>query len=154
MTNAEVDAELKDAVALLPGYSKLFTDRGYTYVGMQRVQGADLPDRMEFAFTNESTGMRIDLLYTPPLQTRKRSFVVMVSKGRNKSFTLGDYLTARHRDSVKYQLRDAANSGDLATSWRNYFDELSKLLSQDPDLADIVDGRRWDDIPIDWMGLK
>jgi len=154
MTNAEIDAELKAAAALLPAHSKLFTDRGYVYQGMQRVHPADLPDRIDFAFANDSTGIHIVLLYTPPFQTRNRVFVIRVSDGRNRSFTLGDYLTARQKESVKFQLRNAANSGDVATSWTNYFDELSKLLSQDPDLSDIVDGQRWEDIPINWMGLK
>jgi hypothetical protein len=152
MTTPEIASELQTALALIKGYIWVFASHGYEYSGSQSQSSKVAGDSIVFTFVNDKAGMRITITYFPPYKQQQRDFVILVHDGKGENFSLGDYLQTHKRDDVQLLLKAENRNPDFRVYWEDFFRKLDRLFNAD--LNDIVEGRRWENIPIDWGDYK
>lgn len=150
-TSPEIEAELDLALKLMPQYEAIFIDRGYRLLDTFIERDKVLADGRVFVFQNDRAGRRIALTYYPPKRAT-RSFALSVEKPDGPYFTLRNYLSKHKHDAIEDRLMPKA--GEVEDFWRDHFAALADLLATDSNLRAIIDGKTWEDVPIDWQGYK
>jgi hypothetical protein len=155
MTNTiAYDSERASAEASLRKHSGIFTSRGFVYRGLEVQHSKLLPDYNLFTFVNPATGRTIEISHVPSFDSRGRTFVFTIGDGSGKSFALATYLRAHGRDDLVRTLENASNIPDFDAALEEVIRTLQHIVDGDPHLAEIIDGKTWEDVPFDWMGYK
>ena len=76
----------------------------------------------------------------------------MLKNDQGEKFMLPHYLRAHHRDDLNAALRAKNADPDLTVYFDDWFRKLADLFATE--LLDLIEGRRWEDVPFDWGGLK
>jgi hypothetical protein len=151
-TSPEIEAGLELARELIKDYESVLSRRGYQYEKSEVRTSRITADSVDFFFRNDVTGGRIDISYTPASGNYPQFLNALITNSRGQHFTLGSWLQAHKRQDTIKRLIDVARTGDVRGYWDHFFALLDHLF--DTDLKDIIEGRRWEEVPIDWQGLK
>lgn len=151
-TSSAIEAELKRAPELMDRFDGLLVGRGYRLVNWHIETSRRTSDSIVFTFENPSSRRKVELSYYPPFDDDKRRIRVSIKDQRGEVFTLLRYLWKHKREEDERKLSIA--STDAEEFWRDYFAALRALVEKDPTLAAILDGKQWEDTPIDWQGAK
>jgi hypothetical protein len=105
-----------------------------------------------FKFVNQRVGLSIRILFFPAQTGRNGGFVVSISKPVNHVLNVEDYLKFRgQEDFIPFFTYRDPNT-DVRAFSEAFFQMLGRLLRGQ--LAPILQGKAWEDTPIDWMGYK
>jgi len=105
-----------------------------------------------FGFLNKRTEMRIDFAFFSAQESFGGGFVVTISKPLNHLLNVKDYLKSHGHEAPARLFRYRASNTDVRSFAQSFFDMFDGLLRKE--LASIVQGKAWEDTPIDWMGYK
>jgi hypothetical protein len=105
-----------------------------------------------FHFVNQRTNMDIRIAFFPAEKGLNGGFTVMILNPAKHRLTVTDYLKLHgHEEPTRaFTYRDP--NTDVRVFAQEFFRTLGELLRNE--LAPILEGKVWEDIPIDWMGYK
>ena len=104
-----------------------------------------------FHLVNKKTGMSIDMSFFLARQGRNGGFNVMIVKPKNRKLSVKEYLKSHNKTGGAeiFNYREPTEVRDFSESF------LTKLLDlMATDLKPILEGKVWEETPIDWMGYK
>ena len=151
-TSAAIEAEHAQAALLIQRYLGTLASHGYRYEGATVDQGKNAPDRAVFTFVNDAARRRIRISYSPPYDDHPRNLIAMVKNDQGDKFMLAHFLRAHQRDDLIGAMRAKNTDPDMAVYFDDWFRKFADLLASE--LLDIIEGRRWEDVPFDWGGFK
>jgi hypothetical protein len=105
-----------------------------------------------FHFLSERTAMRMDISFCAAVKGLNGGFTVLLIKPVNRKLDVEDYLKEHGREALtKY-----FTYRDPATNVRSFADMFLVMLVGllERDLKPILEGRTFEETPIDWMGYK
>lgn len=104
-----------------------------------------------FHFANKKTEMSIDISFFPSRQGRNGGFNVLLVRPGNRKLSLKEYLREHKRDELAdvFTYREPTDVREFSES---FLTKLYELMATD--LKPILDGKVWEETPIDWMGYK
>lgn len=105
-----------------------------------------------FKFRNRRTGMMIDIAFFPASAGRNGGFVVTIIKPVNHVLNVKDYLKLHKNEEPTRFFTYRDPNTDVRSFAREFFQTFVGLMHKE--LAPILEGRVWEDTPIDWMGYK
>lgn len=105
-----------------------------------------------FHFLNEHTAMGMDISFCAAAGGLNGGFTALIIKPVNHKLDVEDYLKEHGREALTkfFTYRDPAT--DVRTFADTFLVMLAGLLERD--LKPILDGRIFEETPIDWMGYK
>jgi hypothetical protein len=105
-----------------------------------------------FRFLNKRARMAIDISFLPTSQGHQGGFGVLLVNPANHKLSVKEYLKFHGRE----ELAQAFNYRDPCPDIRGFANSfLSVLLDlMSTDLKPILEGKVWEETPIDWMGYK
>jgi len=105
-----------------------------------------------FHFLNEHTAMGMDISFCAAVRGLNGGFTVLIIKPVNLKLDVEDYLKEHGREA----LTKFFTYRDPATNVRTFADTFLVMLAGllERDLKPILDGRIFEETPIDWMGYK
>jgi hypothetical protein len=104
------------------------------------------------ASSDWSKRMRVDITYHPPFGNRSRMLNATIKNPAGRYINFIAYLQAHKRRDLIDTLFAMAETATPDEYWDQFFAVLDQLF--DTDMRDIVEGKRWEEVPIDWQGLK
>jgi hypothetical protein len=150
MTNAI--EEFDEITDLVLKRLQLFACHGYGFAHSEILKSKAELKYLSFEFHNESTQMRIVLSYVQPKDGTQRLFSIFITNSRKEEFHPTSWLKQQGRiEDVKHLMRSSESVSviQFAENALRFIHDLFKN-----ELKDIVEGRSWDDAPIDWVGFK
>jgi len=130
---------------------------GFVALGFE-LTGADLagfPKLQRFPvfhFLNRQTGMQIDVSYYVNITGLNRGFTVLIIEPLNNKLDVEDYLELHGHEELTKSFSYHGPITDPRSFADCFLQNLVGLL--DSDLKPILEGRVWEETPIDWMGYK
>lgn len=105
-----------------------------------------------FHFSNPKNGIRMDVSFAPATQDLNGRFVVRIRKPTNQTLNVSEYLKAHGRE----ELTKYFTYHDPATDVRRFAEDFVQMLIKlmETDLKPVLEGRVFEETPIDWMGYK
>jgi hypothetical protein len=94
-----------------------------------------------FIFQNTSSQVVLTIVVSP-----FGVDIVSIDGGKGRHFLLDDYLQYHGREAEKKTLFTLSRDLDA------FLEYLRKIIANE--WLDIIQGKRWEDIPFDWMGYK
>ena len=96
--------------------------------------------------------MRIDISFCAATRGLNGGFTVLIIKPVNHKLNVEDYLKAHDRE----MLTEYFTYRDTSTNVRAFADMFLQMLVGllDRDLKPIIEGKTFEETPIDWMGYK
>ncbi|MGA3045469.1 MAG: hypothetical protein ABSD67_02530 [Terracidiphilus sp.] len=143
------DAIVNDVVLL---HSFDFATHGFNFKEVTLEGSQELERFPIFHFLNERTRMKIDISFCAATRGLNGGFTVLIIRPGNQKLDVEDYLKEHGREQLtKYftYRAPAANVRDFADT---FLMMLAGLL--DRDLKPIIEGKTFEETPIDWMGYK
>jgi hypothetical protein len=133
-------------------YAPAFTTHGFEFSGVTREGSPKLERFPTFHFLNKRTGMQIHASFSAARAGRSGGFVVLIETPVNRKLDVEDFLKLHGRDDpTKFFTYHDPNT-DVRNFADSFFHMLSALL--DTDLKPILDGKTFEETPIDWMGYR
>jgi hypothetical protein len=129
-----------------------FSELGLSYVGAKVVHSKVAGDSETFTFRNPGNGIGVEINIFPGLNERNRGFVAIITRRDGSALNLNEYLRVHGREDISKRFTNDAPVADIAPFVEANLETLLKLLSTD--LRDIIDGVRWESVPIDWKGYR
>ena len=126
--------------------------RGFDFSGVSLIGSPELQQFPSFAFLNKRTGMQIDISFIAAAAGLNGGFNVMIIAAGNRKLDVEDYLKLHKLNS----LAKPFTYGDPKTDLRLFADSFFKGLDGifDKELKPILDGKLFEETPIDWMGYR
>jgi hypothetical protein len=133
-------------------YVPRFAAHGFEFTGVTIEGSPKLPRFPIFHFLNKRTGMRIGVSFSAAVEGRNGGFTVLIINPVNRKLNVNDYLKLHGRE----ELSKFFTYRDPPTDIRSFADSFLQMLCGllDQDLKPIVDGKTFEETPIDWMGYK
>ena len=129
-----------------------FAARGFDFKEVTLEGSQELGRFPIFHFLNERTAMGMDISFCAAARGLNGGFTVLLIKPVNLKLNVEDYLNAHKRETLtKY-----FTYRDPATNLRSFADTFLVMLVGllDHDLKPIIEGKTFEETPIDWMGYK
>lgn len=104
-----------------------------------------------FHFANKKSGLSIDMSFFPSRQGKNGGFNVLIVGRGNRKLSLKEYLRAHHKPELAEDF-NYRSPADIREFCETVLNELLNLMATD--LKPILDGKVWEETPIDWMGYK
>jgi len=137
---------------VLHGYSAQFSAQGFEYRATEWEGSPKLGRYPVFKFWNERRSMEFAILFSPALEGRNGGFVAALAKPSNHLLNVEDYLKLHGREELTHFFTYREPSTDIRAFAQAFFQMLVGVMRSE--LASILDGRVWEDTPIDWQGYK
>ncbi len=105
-----------------------------------------------FHFSNHQAGLELTVSFFPASDGLNGGFNAMIIKPRNRKLVVLDYLERRGRSDLPELFR----YDDPATDLRRFAESTIRTLVGllDDELKPIVEGKTFEETPIDWQGYK
>ncbi len=129
-----------------------FVAHGFEFKGVT-LDGSPESDRYPaFHFSSERSAMEIDISFFSAAGGLNGGFMVFIIKPVDHMLNVKDYLKLHGREALArfFSYRDPAT--DIRSFAETFLQMLGGLL--DRDLKPIIEGRTFEETPIDWMGYK
>lgn len=153
MTNlSSVKEEIRIAVRTVESFRDRFSTFGLEYLGAQTEQSNLAGDSAVFLFRHVKSGVLLRLSVFPSIAAKKRSAVVILTNRRGQTLNVNDYLTVHKQEETRSEFVADRASADIGTFVEHVVNALLNLLAAD--LRTVLEGRHWEDIPIDWAGYR
>jgi hypothetical protein len=125
-----------------------FEARGFT---LTNVTLEEPPPSIVFQFSNARAGRLLDVFSFLARTGFKRGFNAMISTPDNRTLNVRDYLVHHGRSDMAQSLTDDAPADVRAFSEAS----VRMLISLfDSELKPVVEGKTFEETPIDWDGYK
>jgi len=133
-------------------YAPVFAAHGFAFKGVALQGSAELVRFPVFHFLNDQSNLRIDISFISAAGGLNGGFTAMIIKPVNQKLDVEDYLKAHDREAFTrfFTYRDPAT--DVRRFADTFFQLITGLL--DRDLKPILEGRTFEETPVDWMGYK
>lgn len=128
-----------------------FANFGYELTSTTLAGSPELQVFPLFHFANKKAGMSIDISFFPAQQGRNGGFNAMIVRAGNRKLSVKEYLKTHNKPewAESFNYREPANVRDLSEA------TLIKILElMGTELKPILQGKVWEETPIDWMGYK
>jgi hypothetical protein len=133
-------------------HASCFSRHGFQLTGVTLPGSARLPRFPVFHFQNKRTFMDINVSFYAAPGRPNRGFNVLIVKPVNRKLNLEDYLKLHGRDDLAERFSCPDLTVDLREFAEAFLDMLCGLL--DKELQPILEGKTFEETPIDWMGYK
>jgi hypothetical protein len=143
--DAVVEKVVREHIPTFAGLGFAFT--GFTVGGSPKLQRFPI-----FHFFNKRTGQRIDISFLAARAGLNGGFGVLIVAPRNRKLDVEDYLK-RHK--LEEPTR-AFTYRDPETDVRSFATVFLKVLIRlfETELKPVIDGKTFEETPIDWMGYR
>jgi hypothetical protein len=133
-------------------YSGEFFAQDYDYTGTTWGGSAELWRYPVFRFLHRETGLAITISFSSAREGRNGGFVVMIVNPEDRVLNVEDYLKLQRREELTrfFTYRDPKT--DIRAFTRELLQMLDGLMRKE--LAPILQGKVWEETPIDWAGFK
>jgi len=131
-------------------HSPAFTALGFEFSGATLEGSAKLQRFPIFHFLNKQSGMRIDISFFAARDGLNGGFTVLLIKPVNRKLDVEDYLKLHDRLTPTFRYR--VSETDVRKFAEEFLQMLLRLLSGE--LKPILDGKTFEETPIDWMGYR
>lgn len=133
-------------------YSAAFAAHGFDFKEVTLEGSQKLGRFPVFHFLSDRTAMRIDISFCAAVKGLNGGFTVLIIKPVNQKLDVEDYLKAHNRE----MLTPYFTYRDPSTNVRNFADTFLRMFTGllDRNLKPVLDGRAFEETPIDWMGYK
>lgn len=133
-------------------HAPAFSSKGFELNGVTLEGSPKLSLFPVFHFLNKSTGMRIDISFFAAANGRNGGFTALLIKPVNHKLDVEDYLKQRGRTEIGsfFTYRDPE------TDIRKFTNSFLLMLesSFEKELRPILEGKTFEETPIDWMGYR
>ena len=133
-------------------YSPAFAAHGFDLKEVTLEGSQELGRFPVFHFLNDRTAMQIDISFCAAVAGLNGGFTVLIIKPVNQKLDVEDYLKLHKREMLTQYFTYRDPSTDVRVFADTFLRMLSGLL--DRDLRPIINGRTFEETPIDWMGYK
>lgn len=125
---------------------------GFEYVVTEWGGSPKLRQYPVFKFRKKRTNMELGILFSLAGQGLNGGFVATITKPKNHLLDVKDYLRLHgHEDSTRlFSYRDP--NTDIRVFAQDFCRTLLGVMRSE--LAPVLDGKIWEDTPIDWQGYK
>jgi len=125
------------------------TNLGYSFIGVLKAETLALGGYLEAEYRNSATSRRVLVWYTPVGKASKATMCVFLEYGQD-TFELGAYLQHIAAPQSRIEKLNIEVAEPL---------QINQVLAQaasvlQSELAEVVQGRKWQHVPIDWQGYK
>jgi hypothetical protein len=129
-----------------------FAARGFVLTNATVEGSPRLFPFLVFHFSNNQAGLDLDVSFFPASDGLNGGFNAMIVKPRNRKLVVLDYLKRRGRSD----LPGLFTYNDPATDLRRFAESTVRTLIGllDNELKSIVEGKTFEETPIDWQGYK
>ena len=133
-------------------HASSFGRYGFELTGVTLEGSPKLQPFPVFHLLNKRTGMRIDVSFFAATGRLNGGFTVLIIKPVNRKLDVEDYLKLHGRE----ELTTFFNYREPTTDVRRFADSFLQMLVGllNKDLKPILDGKLFEETPIDWMGYK
>jgi hypothetical protein len=133
-------------------YTVEFSARGFDYRATEWEGSAKLGRYPVFKFWNERRKMEFAILFSPAREGRNGGFVVTITKPKKHLLNVKDFLKRHGREDLAHFFSYCEPNLDIRAFAGAFFQMLVGVMRNE--LAPILEGRVWEDTPIDWHGYK
>jgi hypothetical protein len=133
-------------------YTPGFSAHGFQLTGVTLEGSAKLQRFPVFHFLNERTAMGIDISFISAAGGLNGGFTVLLIKPENRKLDVEDYLKSHGREGLTKFFTYRAPATDVRGFADTFLQMFVGLL--DRDLKPILEGKTFEETPIDWMGYK
>lgn len=154
MKNPETTLAGDDATVseVVRQYSPKFSRHGFQFTELTLENSQLLGVNPVFHFRNTQTGMEIRISFFAAREGRNGGFNAMFINSQNHKLQVEDYLKLNGRKGLAgfFTYRDPMT--DICMFAESFFNMLVELLNTD--LQPIIEGKTFEETPIDWMGYR
>lgn len=129
-----------------------FGAQNFELTGVKLAGSAKLQIFPIFRFLNKRTGMAMDVSFFSASQGHQGGFGVLIVNPVNRKLSVKEYLRLHGRKELAQGFNYRDSSVDVRGFADSFIRTLLDLMSND--LKPILEGRVWEETPIDWMGYK
>lgn len=129
-----------------------FATYGFEFTGASLEGSPKLEQFPDFHFLNKRAGMQIHVSFSAARAGRSGGFVALIENPVNRKLDVEDFLKLHGRDELTKFFTYRDPNTDVRSFADSFFHMLSALL--DTDLKPILDGKTFEETPIDWMGYR
>jgi|ERR1035437_8079343 hypothetical protein len=104
---------------------------------------------IDFCLINLKTGIQFESQYRP---VRDYIYFHIRDIKNNKNISFDSYLKFKGYEKDNILSLNRIEGKDIPDKFKTYCDYVVRIL--DTDLKNVVKGKEWIDMPIDWMGYK
>jgi len=103
-------------------------------------------------FSSKQVGRIIDVSYTTAQKGRQSSIVALIETDDGKRFSLNDWLSVHGKsDMIPFSANETPNLSEEAFI-KQFCEAFEQIASHE--LKDILTGKTWEDVPMDWQGYR
>jgi len=110
-------------------------------------------DKYAYIFINLKAKIKIKIIYKNNLQFKRDCFSVIIENDNGNYFFLSHYITYKQMHFNKDFFNLENYSGNFQQQFLSFLNFLDSIF-QTKDLYEILIGKKWEAIPIDWHGYK
>ena len=134
-------------------HSPIFVAHGSEFAGASLEGSPKLQRFPVFHFLNKQTSMRIDISYCATATGRNGGcFTVLIIQPPNSKLDVEDYLKLHGCEELTKPFTHRGRITDVRGFADSFLQDLVSLL--DSNLKPVLEGKVWEETPIDWMGYK
>jgi hypothetical protein len=133
-------------------YGPRFATHRFELTGVTLEGSPKLQPFPVFHLLNKQSGMRIDISFFAATGGLNGGFTVLILKPGNRKLDVEDYLKLHGREEPTNFFRYRDPITDVRSFANSFLQMLCGLL--DEDLKPILDGKIFEETPIDWMGYR
>jgi hypothetical protein len=105
-----------------------------------------------FKFLNQRTGMAMRISFFPAQNGLNGGFVTMILKPVNHRLDVEDYLKMHAKSELTRFFTYRDPNADLRVFAHAFLQMLDGLMAKE--LMPVLEGKVWEDTPVDWQGYK
>lgn len=153
MKDLPVERKLELVREALLGLSTLKVMK-YTLANETKLESKLAGDSYDYDFRSSEGDREVNFHFSPFSERHGDLLgVIIESKPNGGHFALGDYLMARDRKTEAIEVRDSRRQSEDFSIWLN---EKLKLIDGifSNELRDILSGKTWEKVPMDFYGYK
>ena len=126
--------------------------RGFEFTGTTLEGSSKLGQFPVFHFLHKKSGLRLSISFSPAEQDLNGGFIVLITKPVNRRLDVEDFLKRKGRTSVE-PFFTYRNGG---TDVRRFAEALLDVLDSafDTELKPVLEGKTFEETPIDWGGYR
>jgi len=142
--------ELAVVEEVFHAYASEFASRGFTLMNV--TDRTPLTQSIVFHFSNARARLLLNVSFVVGVSGRRRGFVALICNADNRKLDVRDYLKLHGRSEIS----EMFTSDDPTRDVRSFTESTIRTLLQvfDNELKPIVDGKTFEETPIDWQGYK